>query len=71
MQVVLWFFLMVLLVISSAAPAEDEITFLPGLQKQPSFRHFSGYLNVADGKHLHYWSVPVPHLKQTVKVSLT
>ncbi|XP_037535633.1 lysosomal protective protein [Nematolebias whitei] len=56
MQVVLWFFLVVLLD-SEAAPAEDEITFLPGLQKQPSFRQFSGYLNVADGKHLHYWFV--------------
>lgn len=41
-----------------AAPAADEVTYLPGLQKQPSFRQFSGYLNVADGKHLHYWSVP-------------
>lgn len=40
-----------------AAPAADEVTYLPGLQKQPSFRHYSGYLSVADGKHLHYWSV--------------
>ncbi|XP_039972248.1 lysosomal protective protein isoform X2 [Xiphias gladius] len=38
-----------------AAPAADEVTYLPGLQKQPSFRHYSGYLSVADGKHLHYW----------------
>lgn len=45
-----------------AAPAADEVTYLPGLQKQPSFRHYSGYLSVADGKHLHYWSVPVTHL---------
>uniref|UniRef100_A0A8C4FFH8 Carboxypeptidase n=1 Tax=Dicentrarchus labrax TaxID=13489 RepID=A0A8C4FFH8_DICLA len=42
---------------SDAAPAADEVTYLPGLQKQPSFRHYSGYLNVADGKHLHYWFV--------------
>uniref|UniRef100_A0A3Q2FW05 Lysosomal protective protein n=1 Tax=Cyprinodon variegatus TaxID=28743 RepID=A0A3Q2FW05_CYPVA len=42
---------------SGAAPAEDEITFLPGLQKQPSFKQYSGYLNLPDGKHLHYWSV--------------
>lgn len=61
MQVVLWFFLVVLLD-SEAAPAADEITFLPGLQKQPSFRQFSGYLDVANGKHLHYWSVPVSQL---------
>uniref|UniRef100_A0A3P8X1X6 Carboxypeptidase n=1 Tax=Cynoglossus semilaevis TaxID=244447 RepID=A0A3P8X1X6_CYNSE len=40
-----------------AAPAADEINFLPGLHKQPNFRHYSGYLNVADGKHLHYWFV--------------
>ncbi|XP_073324513.1 lysosomal protective protein isoform X3 [Pagrus major] len=40
-----------------AAPAADEVTYLPGLQKQPSFRHYSGYLSVADGKHLHYWLV--------------
>ncbi|XP_051932060.1 lysosomal protective protein isoform X1 [Hippocampus zosterae] len=40
---------------AAAAPADDEVVNLPGLPKQPSFRHFSGYLNVADGKHLHYW----------------
>ncbi|KAG7494260.1 lysosomal protective protein [Solea senegalensis] len=42
---------------AGAARSEDEVTFLPGLRKQPSFRHFSGYLNVAQGKHLHYWFV--------------
>ncbi|XP_078105659.1 lysosomal protective protein isoform X1 [Sander vitreus] len=41
----------------AASPSADEVTYLPGLQKQPSFRHYSGYLNVADGKHLHYWFV--------------
>lgn len=46
-----------------AAPAADEITYLPGLQKQPSFKQYSGYLSVADGKHLHYWSVPETRLK--------
>uniref|UniRef100_A0AAQ5XGY1 Carboxypeptidase n=1 Tax=Amphiprion ocellaris TaxID=80972 RepID=A0AAQ5XGY1_AMPOC len=56
MQVLLCYFLLALLG-ADAAPAADEITFLPGLQKQPSFRHYSGYLNVADGKHLHYWFV--------------
>ncbi|KAM4587749.1 lysosomal protective protein [Odontesthes bonariensis] len=55
MQVLLYFLLSLLG--ADAAPAEDEITFLPGLQKQPSFRQFSGYLSVADGKHLHYWFV--------------
>lgn len=41
----------------SAAPSTDEITYLPGLKKQPAFRQFSGYLNVPGGKHLHYWFV--------------
>ncbi|XP_060925477.1 lysosomal protective protein-like isoform X1 [Limanda limanda] len=54
--VVLMYFLSSLLG-GDAAPAGDEVTFLPGLQKQPSFRHYSGYLSVADGKHLHYWWV--------------
>ncbi|XP_069807605.1 lysosomal protective protein-like [Dendropsophus ebraccatus] len=40
-----------------AAPSSDEITYLPGLKKQPAFRQFSGYLNVPGGKHLHYWFV--------------
>ncbi|XP_041080732.1 lysosomal protective protein [Polyodon spathula] len=39
------------------APDSDEVKFLPGLDKQPSFRQYSGYLNVAESKHLHYWSV--------------
>lgn len=39
----------------SGAPDADEIKYLPGLSKQPSFKHYSGYFNVADNKHLHYW----------------
>ncbi|XP_051996774.1 lysosomal protective protein-like [Xyrauchen texanus] len=39
------------------APEADEIKYLPGLQKQPSFKHYSGYFHVADNKHLHYWFV--------------
>lgn len=41
----------------SGAPDADEIKYLPGLSKQPSFKHYSGYFSVADNKHLHYWSV--------------
>uniref|UniRef100_A0A671K2Z1 Carboxypeptidase n=1 Tax=Sinocyclocheilus anshuiensis TaxID=1608454 RepID=A0A671K2Z1_9TELE len=41
----------------SGAPDADEIKYLPGLSKQPSFKHYSGYFNVADNKHLHYWFV--------------
>ncbi|XP_068171200.1 lysosomal protective protein [Antennarius striatus] len=54
--VALCYFLLALLG-GDAAPDADEVMHLPGLQKQPSFRHYSGYLDVADGKHLHYWFV--------------
>ncbi|XP_069035657.1 lysosomal protective protein [Lepisosteus oculatus] len=37
------------------APDADEIKYLPGLEKQPGFRQYSGYLNVSGSKHLHYW----------------
>ncbi|GAA6235362.1 lysosomal protective protein, partial [Lates japonicus] len=56
MQVLLLCYFLFLLSADSA-PTADEVTYLPGLQKQPSFRHYSGYLSVADGKHLHYWFV--------------
>lgn len=58
MQVAVLCYFLFSLLGGDAAPAADEVTYLPGLQKQPSFRHYSGYLSVADGKHLHYWSVP-------------
>uniref|UniRef100_A0A8C2WP71 Carboxypeptidase n=1 Tax=Cyclopterus lumpus TaxID=8103 RepID=A0A8C2WP71_CYCLU len=54
---VLCYFLSSLLGAGDAAPAADEVAYLPGLQKQPSFKQYSGYLSVADGKHLHYWFV--------------
>lgn len=38
-----------------AVPSGHEVGYLPGLAKQPSFRHFSGYLDVDGDKHLHYW----------------
>lgn len=40
-----------------AAPGEDAITDLPGLNHTIGFRHFSGYLAGAQGKQLHYWFV--------------
>uniref|UniRef100_S4RGP6 Carboxypeptidase n=1 Tax=Petromyzon marinus TaxID=7757 RepID=S4RGP6_PETMA len=40
-----------------AAPVEDEISYLPGLAKQPAFRHYSGYLDASGTKRLHYWFV--------------
>uniref|UniRef100_A0A8D0H220 Carboxypeptidase n=1 Tax=Sphenodon punctatus TaxID=8508 RepID=A0A8D0H220_SPHPU len=39
------------------APADHEITYLPGLPKQPAFKQYSGYLDLRQGKHLHYWFV--------------
>uniref|UniRef100_A0A8B9Y3K4 Carboxypeptidase n=1 Tax=Bos mutus grunniens TaxID=30521 RepID=A0A8B9Y3K4_BOSMU len=39
------------------APDQDEIRFLPGLAKQPSFRQYSGYLKGSGSKRLHYWFV--------------
>lgn len=58
MKLVLLCYFLCFLLVADAAPAADEVTYLPGLPKQPSFKQYSGYLNLADGKHLHYWSVP-------------
>ncbi|KAM9759709.1 lysosomal protective protein isoform 2-T2 [Menidia menidia] len=55
MQLPLCFLL--LLGAAGAAPPADEVTALPGLKKQPAFRHYSGYLDLPHGKHLHYWFV--------------
>ncbi|XP_054429642.1 lysosomal protective protein isoform X1 [Pteronotus mesoamericanus] len=53
-------FLLLLLLWSprgEAAPDQDEVQRLPGLAKQPSFRHYSGYLKGSGSKRLHYWFV--------------
>ncbi|CAI5778655.1 lysosomal protective [Podarcis lilfordi] len=42
---------------AQAAPAGHEVTYLPGLAKQPAFKHYSGYLDAESDKHLHYWFV--------------
>ena len=39
----------------NGAPSADEIKALPGLKKQPAWRHYSGYLKASGTKHLHYW----------------
>lgn len=41
--------------VTLGAPAADEITNLPGLTHPVPFKHYSGYLSGAEGKHLHYW----------------
>uniref|UniRef100_A0A0B7B8G6 Carboxypeptidase n=1 Tax=Arion vulgaris TaxID=1028688 RepID=A0A0B7B8G6_9EUPU len=40
-----------------AAPKEDLITDLPGLSWEPNFKQYSGYLQGAGTKKLHYWFV--------------
>ncbi|XP_077192248.1 lysosomal protective protein [Paroedura picta] len=49
--------LLVLLSGAGAGPSGHAVGYLPGLAKQPSFRHYSGYLDVDQDKHLHYWFV--------------
>lgn len=39
------------------APSGDEITYLPGLKKQPAWKQYSGYLKASGTKHLHYWFI--------------
>ena len=41
--------------VSWSAPDEDEVTFIPGLDPQPDFKHYAGYLDATDGKHHFYW----------------
>lgn len=55
----MWRFLVLLTLFLcvEAAPAGDEVKYLPGLAKQPSFKQYSGYLDLSTGKHLHYWFV--------------
>ena len=33
----------------------DRVTYLPGLEEQPTFKHYAGYLDATDGKQLFYW----------------
>ncbi|XP_044153791.1 lysosomal protective protein-like [Bufo gargarizans] len=42
---------------AEAAPEADQIFGLPGLNNEPSFRQFSGFLNASEGKYFHYWFV--------------
>jgi len=45
------------LTLVAAAPAEDEITTLPGWTGPLPSRQFSGYLSLKSGSNLHYWLV--------------
>lgn len=39
------------------ADKSDEITNLPGVNPQPKFKHYSGYLQASPTHFLHYWYV--------------
>ncbi|KAL1437274.1 hypothetical protein MTO96_001347 [Rhipicephalus appendiculatus] len=36
-------------------PSKWEVTTMPGLSEPVNFKHYSGFLNAADGRQLHYW----------------
>ncbi|XP_050050048.1 lysosomal protective protein-like [Dermacentor andersoni] len=36
-------------------PSDWEVTNVPGLSEPVNFKHYSGFLNAADGRQLHYW----------------
>ncbi|EEC19639.1 serine carboxypeptidase, putative [Ixodes scapularis] len=48
----------------------DEVWQLPGLAKQTSFRHYSGYLRVGGSRLLHYWYVESERSPETDPVVL-
>lgn len=47
--------LMLLVAASAFDPSEWEVTSVPGLEQPVNFKHYSGYLDVGDGRKLHYW----------------
>ena len=40
---------------AQSGPEADLVTSLPGLAQNPSFRHYSGYVQAGQGKQFHYW----------------
>ncbi|XP_030067878.1 lysosomal protective protein [Microcaecilia unicolor] len=40
-----------------SAPMADQIIDLPGMDRKPTFRQYSGYLHVSENIYLHYWFV--------------
>ncbi|XP_033105155.1 lysosomal protective protein-like [Anneissia japonica] len=50
-----------MIMVSMAATNPDEVLNLPGLLKQPSFPHYSGYLKATGTKQLHYWLITSTH----------
>ena len=41
----------------STSPTEDKITSLPGLNFEVNYNQYSGFLNLDNGHHLHYWFI--------------
>ncbi|GIY95801.1 lysosomal protective protein [Caerostris extrusa] len=52
-------FCIILCCVFSALSAShpDEVKELPGLNFPLNYKHYSGYLNATEGRHLHYWFV--------------
>ena len=46
-----------LLGLATSEPSEDLIANLPGLTWTANYDQYSGYLDLANGHHLHYWFV--------------
>lgn len=42
---------------ATAAPDEDRVTFLPGLEVQPTFNHYAGFLQATGTKSFFYWFI--------------
>jgi len=55
MAVSVCFVLLGIILMTSAAPADDLIINLPGLKDTPNFKQYSGYLDGTGEDRLHYW----------------
>jgi cathepsin A (carboxypeptidase C) len=57
-------------VLINAAPTADQVTSLPGINFQPNFIHYSGYLKASSTHQLHYWFVRHQYATSTSPVLL-